>query len=284
MKAMAYVMAVLIVILFITAGSAPLEGLAADWGDVSTAALTLKPLSRGEDMDRKQGADTVKLMTYNMHRGIGRDGKLNLSRTAEVIKGSQADIIALQEVERYSIRTGFQDQIKKLSEDAGLNYAYGKSLNLLNGEYGNGLLSKYPIQEYEVVPLPSYSEQRTLLKAIINIDGYTLAVYNTHLGLKEGERKEQTEYILQLLSKETLDYVLMGDMNSKSSKLANFGDKLQDAAQGSDKVEQSTFSEGEVQARIDYIYTASGLKTRSYDVISSEASDHDPVVCELEIK
>ncbi len=284
MKAMACILAVLIVILFITGGSSPLEGVASAMGDSQTAALTMKPLSRSEDVQRKQETGHIKLMSYNMHRGIGQDGKLNLDRTAAVIKSSQADIVALQEVERYSIRTGFQDQIKKLSEASGVNYAYGKSLHVLNGEYGNGLLSKYPIQEYEVYELPSYSEQRTVLKAIINIDGYTMAVYNTHLGLKEAERKDQTEYIMQLLSQETFDYVLMGDMNSRSNRLSAFTDKLTDSAQGSEKAEQSTFAEGEVQERIDYIFAAPGLKVLGYDVISSEASDHNPVICEIEIK
>lgn len=292
MKAMAYVLTILILLLFITCGLSSDYGISAVQSktvfaarEASAAAdLTMKPLSPGADMDRKPESESLQLMTYNIHRGIGKDGKLDLDRIAAVIKGSQADIIALQEVERHSIRTGFQDQIKKLSEAAEMNYAYGKSINVLNGEYGNGLLSRYPIQEYEVYQLPSFGEQRTLLKTIINIDGYTLAVYNTHLGLKESERKEQTDFILQLLSEEALDYVLMGDMNSKSSKLSDMTDKLQDSAQGSDKAQQSTFQEGELQERIDYILGSSGLKLSGYDVVTSEASDHYPVLCKIEIK
>jgi endonuclease/exonuclease/phosphatase family metal-dependent hydrolase len=279
MKAMAYVLAILILLLFIAGGSSSPHNICAAQarsvfaaGEASAATdLTVKPLC-------------LRLMTYNIHRGIGKDGKLDLDRTAVAILGSQADIIALQEVERHSIRTDFQDQIKKLSEAAHMNYAYGKSLNLLNGEYGNGLLSKYPIREYEVYPLPSFGEQRTLLKAVIDIDGHPLAVYNTHLGLKESERKEQTDFILKLLSEESLDYVLMGDMNSKSSKLPDFTDKLQDSAQDSHKAQQSTFQEGGVQERIDYIFGSPGLKLSGYDVVKSQASDHDRVLCKIELK
>lgn len=251
--------------------------------DLSEINIQMKPISRGTTLSREVQETSIKLMSFNMHRGIGRNGKLNLGNTAVVINESNADIIALQEVERFSIRTGFKDQIKHLSEELGMNYAFGKSINLLNGEYGNGLLSRYPIIEYMTYDLPSYSEQRTLLRTLVDVEGNQMAVYNTHLGLKQAERMEQLEYILQLISEERFDYVLMGDMNTKITKLTALTKTLVDSAEGSDYENQSTFVEKDISERIDYIFASENLKPVHYEVIQTEASDHYPVICEIKV-
>lgn len=239
-----------------------------------------KPISRSGSETRKKKDIELRLMTYNMHRGIGRSGRLDLDATSEVIRGTNAEIVALQEVERYSIRTGFKDQIKHLASTLDMHYAYRKSINLLNGEYGNGLLSRYPIVEYSTYDLPSIGEQRTILRTVVNIEGYRLAVYNTHLGLNQEERDKQLDYIMQLLAAEEIDYVLMGDMNSKVDKLTRITEVLKDSAEGSSKLEHSTFEEEDVQERIDYIFLQQKMKVKNYDVVVSEASDHYPVIAE----
>ncbi len=292
MKATAFITAALIFILYMTSGLGYFDMLTktaeqnvfAYSNDISDNNIQLKPISRSDVMERREQDIKLKLMTYNMHRGIGKDRKLNLNNTEEVIKNSDASIISLQEVERHSIRTGFKDQIKLLSEKLNMNYAYGKSINVLSGQYGNGILSKYPIEEYKAYDLPSYREQRIMLRAVINIDGYRLAVYNTHLGLKEAERKEQLEFIQQMMGDETLDYLLMGDMNCKSSNLTVITGTMKDSAEGSLKLDQSTFEENDVQERIDYIFVSPNIEITSYDVILSEASDHYPVISEVVVK
>jgi endonuclease/exonuclease/phosphatase family metal-dependent hydrolase len=291
MKSTAFITTVLIFVLYITSGpayfnminTAAEQHVFAYSGDSQDINIQMKPLSRGDDMDRREQEITLKLMTYNIRRGIGKDGRLNLNHTAEVIKNSNADIISLQEVERHSIRTGFQDQIKILSNKLDMNYAYGKSINVLNGEYGNGLISLYPIEEYKVYDMPSHSEQRTILRTVISIGSHRMAVYNTHLGLNEAERKEQLDFIIQLVKEETLDYVLMGDMNTKSDKLTAVADFLKDSAQNSEQQQQSTFEEKGVQGRIDYIFVSPNMQVENYDVVISEASDHYPVVSEIVI-
>ena len=290
MKATAIVTAALIFLLIFTSGQAYFNMLTAGAAEQNVFAyldeiqdnnIPMKPLSRGDVLDRKEQNIKLKLMTYNIRRGKGRDGKLNLNNTAAVIKGSNANIISLQEVERHSIRTGFQDQIKLLSSKLGMNYAYGKSINILNGKYGNGLLSLYPIEEYKVYDLPSVSERRTVLRTVLNIDGYLLAVYNTHLGLNEAERIEQLNFILQMTGAETIDYILMGDMNTKFEKLILITDSMKDCAKGSEKSQQITYNGEELQQRIDYIFVSPNIEVTNYDVVASEASDHYPVVSEV---
>jgi endonuclease/exonuclease/phosphatase family metal-dependent hydrolase len=291
MKAMAFVTAALIFILYSTSGHAYFNMLttAAEQNvfvysnEIQDKTIQMKPLSRGDNLDRKKQDINLKLMTYNIHRGIGKNGRLDLNAVAEVIKASDATVIALQEVERHSIRTVFQDQIKQLSAKVDMNYSYGKSINILNGEYGNGILSKYPIEEYKVYELPHISERRTVLRTVINVDGLKVAVYNTHLGLNASERKEQINYIKQMTSEEKLDYVLMGDMNTVSDKMPDMTEQMKDCALGSEKQQQSTFVEKEVQERIDYIFVSPNMEVKDYDVVIADASDHYPVTSEVVI-
>jgi endonuclease/exonuclease/phosphatase family metal-dependent hydrolase len=122
------------------------------------------------------------------------------------------------------------------------------------------------------------------LRTVLNIDGYRLAVYNTHLGLNEVERKEQVDFILQMTGDETIDYILMGDMNTKFDKLIMITDSMKDCAKGSEKSQQSTFEEKGLQERIDYIFVSPNIEVTNYDVLAAEASDHYPVVSEVVVK
>lgn len=240
-------------------------------------------INNASSINTNQENTSLRLMTYNIHRGIGTNGKLNLAATADVIGKAKSDIVALQEVERFSPRTGFKDEIRYLSSKLDMNYAYGKSLNILMGEYGNGLLSKYPIEESKTIKLPSMKEQRTALRAVINIEGHRLAVYNVHLGLNESERQEQINYITHLLDSEKLDYVLMGDMNSGVDKLSSITEIMKDSALESPMYGQSTIEENDLQARIDYIFLSQSMKSTEYNVMITNASDHYPVVSAVKV-
>ena len=289
MKAIAFITAALIFLMLTTRGPSYFNQLApaeqqnvfAYSNNLLADNIQMKPLSRINEVDNRETEVKLKLMDYNIHRGIGKNGKLDLNAVAEVMIASNADVIALQEVERYSIRTGFQDQIKRLADKTGMNYVFNKSINILNGEYGNGLLSRYPIEEYKAFDLTSFGEQRTVLRAVINVDGLKLAVYNTHLGLKESEREEQLNFIIELISEEKLAYILMGDMNSKDDKLKGITDIMKDSAQDRNKQQLNTFEEKDMQGRIDYIFVQPDMEVSDYEVIKSDASDHYPVVSDI---
>lgn len=219
----------------------------------------------------------IKVMSYNIHRGINKTGKLDLDGIVKVIKDSGADIIALQEVERFSVRTGFRDQIKYVADKLNMQYAFGKSINILNGQYGNGILSKYPIEEYQVVDLPSEGEQRTLLKAGLKVHDNKIFIYNTHLGLKQSERSKQIEEIM-IISGDEKNILIAGDFNSSVDKLDSITSRLIDSGSLLDNNNKSTFEEDGISARIDYIFVSNGFEVKGYNVIKADASDHYPVV------
>lgn len=224
----------------------------------------------------------IKVMTYNIHRGINKDKKLNLEGIVEVIESSEAEIIALQEVERFSIRTGFKDQIRYIAEKLSMHYAFGKSISILNGQYGNAVLSRYPIEEYELYELPSEGERRTLLRTMLNVYGNKLVFYSTHLGLNQKERDKQVEKIITIIGDEE-KFILAGDFNTKAEDLGAITGIYKDCASLEEKYSKATFEKEGLVERIDYIFASENFLIKSYYVLETDASDHYPVISIFEL-
>ena len=164
-----------------------------------------------------------------------------------------------------------------------MQYAFGKSINILNGQYGNAILSKYPIEEYEVRELPSEGEKRTLLRVRLNVDGNKITFYNTHLGLKQSERDIQVEEIIRRID-EDKDFILAGDFNTRADKLGVIAESYADCASYGSNGSKATFEKEELSERIDYLFVSKDFKVKEYDVLKSDVSDHYPVVSILEFK
>src|SRR5438128_289035 len=87
----------------------------------------------------------IRVMTYNIDHGSGLDQKVNLERTAKVISDSKVDLVAIQEVDCKTRRTGGVDQAEELGKLTGLHSAFGKAMNFSGGQYGIVILSRWPI-------------------------------------------------------------------------------------------------------------------------------------------
>lgn len=57
--------------------------------------------------------DSLRMMTYNVHRGIGLDKNCDLKRIADVISQVQPDVVAIQEVDKITVRH-FYNQLGRL--------------------------------------------------------------------------------------------------------------------------------------------------------------------------
>lgn len=138
----------------------------------------------------------MKLVSYNIQYGKGQDGLINLPRIAEEVRG--ADIIALQEVDRYWPHTGMIDQVARLGELLPDYYsAYGAGVDMhvagdtpVDGrrrQFGNLLLSRYPLLRIRHHLLPkrgsveALSIQRSAIEATIGIGDARLRFYSVHL-------------------------------------------------------------------------------------------------------
>ena len=165
----------------------------------------------------------IRVATYNIAAGAN-NFKVDLKLTAETIKKINPDIIAIQEVDRNTERSGRTDQIKVLSELTGYNYVYGKTIDFQGGEYGIAVLSKHPIVSNEIIKLPytntdtkKEEEPRIALVTKVDVPGFEVPVtfINTHLDWHEDPniRLQQVRTINEV----TLDMrgikILAGDFN-----------------------------------------------------------------------
>src|SRR6476646_4065234 len=130
----------------------------------------------------------VRLVTFNIHHGVGDDGRHDLPRLAQVLASADADVICLQEVDRhYGDRSENVDQGLLLARALDMQLAWGPALDeprpagRPRGEYGNAVLSRLPILVSDVHPLPGSGEPRSALRTMLELDGSTLWVTTTHL-------------------------------------------------------------------------------------------------------
>ena len=76
-------------------------------------------------------------------------GKIDVRRQATLIKKYKPDIVFLQEIDVYTKRAYNRNQLYTLSKYTGLNFrAMGTNIKFKNGFYGDGILSKFPIDVY----------------------------------------------------------------------------------------------------------------------------------------
>ena len=159
----------------------------------------------------------MRLVSYNIQYGLGKDGRTDLKRIAEEVRG--ADVIALQEVERHARRTGFADQPAELARHLSeYHFVYGPGLDLdahvvgadgkpvqRRRQFGNMLLSRTPILSSRNHLLPKYATlkqfclQRAALEGVIETSLGALRFYSVHLThLADESRRPQLEALLAL--------------------------------------------------------------------------------------
>lgn len=157
---------------------------------------------------------SIVLASYNTHRCIGGDGRFDPGRTVGVLKELRADVIALQEVE--ANLENEDNLLTHLAREAGLQAVAGPTLFRRSGHYGNALLLRGRVLEVGRIDLSvPGSEPRGALDVVVGLDGVTIQVVATHLGLKPKERRLQIRRLLDQFRLQATDYqVLMGDLNA----------------------------------------------------------------------
>ena len=235
---------------------------------------------------------TLRLLSYNIHSGVGLDGILDLDRIAGVIDQSAADVVALQEVDRFRReQSGFEDQPGVLAQRLGMHLAYAANLDgepahpgAPRAQYGTALLSRLPLESSTNTLLPCFegSEQRGLLEASVVVEGRPLRVLGTHLQWdSETERTRQAEAIVATLDERPT--VLLGDLNTTPGSAAYtcLAGRLTDAWPVAGDGDGHTFDAEQPPRRIDYVWVGGGVRAVSARVIRSDASDHHALLVEV---
>lgn len=159
--------------------------------------------------------ETLRVLSYNIHHGKGMDHKLNLERIAKVIAAQKPDMVALQEVDKNSHRSKGKDQAAVLAKLLGMQYRFGKSINIKGGEYGLAVLSKLPISEVKVHKLPGGGEPRIAFEVLVKWRGKPLSFVNVHLERNLGDaRNEQVNAVMKILKPRKHPVILLGDFNA----------------------------------------------------------------------
>lgn len=229
-------------------------------------------------------------MTFNIRHGRGMDNEIDLSRIARVITDAGADLVALNEVDRHTRRSGGVDQAKELAHLLGMEHAYSPSIRYQGGEYGNAVLSRWSIKAPRVHKLPELGpEVRSLIHAPIAWQGEVLHFFVTHLGLCDDEQRAQLRAIAKLLQATPGPKILAGDFNFDAS-LVEWMDELLPtmhdawALQLKDRSLTSgpsgnTFPAHRPTKRIDYVFVSEELHvSEPFVAIETLASDHLPLV------
>lgn len=254
----------------------------------------------------RQKRPHIKIATYNIGKNDAAGNVTDFTALNQAVKNINADIITVVEVDNKTARSKKVDQLKEIANANHLHYAFGKALDFDGGEYGLGVLSRYPIEHSQVVKLPSgQAEQRATLMAQVKVPGFDspVVVMAAHLDWQKDPavRLMQARYLLDLsIGDAPSDFkdiasaikILAGDFNSTRDEqplreIRYFFNPVE--KQGSD---YRTWPAVNPAIDLDHIFTFKGQKwnVKTLEIPQdsarftwSAASDHLPVIAELEL-
>ena len=241
----------------------------------------------------------LRLLSYNIQGGIETQGyhhylirswqhvlphrrkQENLDKVAGLI--GDYDIVALQETDAGSLRSGFLNQTEYLAKKAHFPFWFdqvNRNMGKL-AQHSNGLLSKSKPTEVIAHKLPGLLPGRGALVARYRILDKSLMVIVVHLALGKQARMQQLDYISDLVKTEKY-VILMGDLNCESdSKEMRY---LFSKTQLNEPEQKShTFPSWKPKRNIDHILVSKSIKVNDMNVLPSGSSDHLPVVMDIQL-
>ena len=236
---------------------------------------------------------TFRVMTYNIHHAEGLDGKVDLLRIAELIKREGADIVALQEVDKGVERTARRDLPAELAELTGMTCVFSNNYNFQGGEYGNAVLTRFPIKRWTNTHYQKVNEteQRGLLQLILDVRGREIVFMATHIDHRPDDAARwsnvgEIEGLLKQYAGHPI--VICGDFNDTpdSRVCRRMNELLDDTWTLVGTGDGFTIPAEKPRKRIDYIWISKNktLAPLKVWVPRSDASDHLPVLAEFRLR
>ena len=249
------------------------------WWAALGPALLLSACSSTKPQPRE-----FTVLCWNIHHGRGLDGRVDVRRIAAEIRKHDADFVCLQEVDRGVARSRRIDLPARLAELCAMRVAFGKNLDFQGGDYGNAILSRWPIvrSENHRYRMLRPNEQRGVLELVARVHGRRLRILNTHLGTGRDatERLLHSRRIVELACVDDLACVVAGDFNDYPDSPvhrvfadAGFVDAWSVAGIGSG----GTYPSRKAVRRIDWVHSHGPIRAKLAAVGDSEASDHLPL-------
>lgn len=211
----------------------------------------------------------MKLITYNIHKGIDENNNESLNDIIDYLKRTNADIICLQEVLN-SIHI-------KLLNELDINGYFLSNVKLTNDLYGISIYFKNNMVSVDGVHLVSEKERRGFIHLQLYINDKLVNIINLHLGLSIYEREKQLDQVLNYIDTLRGKNIICGDFNQIGLKI----DRFYDLAKIFDLENTETFSKS--KSRIDYIFISQNINPAKYIVDFITTSDHFPAIGEFNI-
>lgn len=238
-----------------------------------------------------QPSGQLTVMTYNIREGFGVDNRLDLNAILATIQAENPDILVLQEIDYGVIMSGSTDQARWLSQQLNM---YLAPITFPDHIWGSdAILSKYPISHYESIVMQSPSEDDTLLRADVEVNGQQVSIYAVHFTtFSSADRRIQADVGIPWVMSTGGLKIWAGDFNvdayttdpvdqSIYSDITTYlNDSFEVALSRTGNLTSPTINP---TGRIDYVFVTPTITVLSHNVPHSLASDHLPVVAQLQL-
>lgn len=164
----------------------------------------------------------LRVAAYNIRHGEGVDRTLDLARIADVLAQLDADVIALQEVDQGTDRTGRVDQAAAIAARLGYRGVHGAHRPFQGGAYGNAVLTRLPVRASRTHAVPPAAGQAlAVLEVEVAMPGLgPVSVVSVHLAGSLDDRMAQAQAITRLFAAADRPIVLAGDFNGRPDDAA----------------------------------------------------------------
>lgn len=224
---------------------------------------------------------SMRLLTWNIHSGIGPDRRYDLERIIALIRHHDPDIVALQEIDS---RGHPHDALplNLLKKVLGSHAAEARTIIAPDGHYGHALISRWPLEDVNLHDISvSRQEPRGIIEAAVRTPAGRMNIVATHLGLRLIEQRSQIRTLAAIADRlignrrDKQNLVMLGDFNDWNGQVRRLLQRWLPV-----RTVHKTFPARRPIFKLDRIFCrAPGLLLRSWtDPGGSLASDHLPVV------
>jgi len=230
-----------------------------------------------------------RIVTYNIHSGIGRDKKHDYKRIGQFLASSGADVVLLQEMDTRPPERDTAQDVRDIFAENTFKLIPSPAIREADGWYGNAILTRYDVLSNDRVDVSQSGRQPRNVQIVeLKTEKTPLTVVNTHKGLKKLERRSQFsllhEHLSQRLKEKQTPLVLAGDFNewqffSKAFKGLNsllFQQKV-----------GATFPSQFPVFSLDRVWVTDDIKVKACRTLKNAKtrvySDHLPVLIDIEL-
>jgi endonuclease/exonuclease/phosphatase family metal-dependent hydrolase len=241
----------------------------------------------------------LRVMTYNVHRCVGRGGYDSIDDITRVCADAKPDLVALQELD--APETDEADgahHARDLASALGMTLLFCRTFRRGVGFYGHALLSRAPLELVRVTTFPTIStgsEPRGAIWARTRLASHTVEVVSTHLGVARRERALQSAELFgeNWLGSSEMGAVRVfcGDLNAvpNASTYRRFARRMRDAQKLlPGHRPKATFPSALPFLRLDHVFLSDAVRVLGvavpHDARARRASDHLPLIVDLDME